>query len=223
MCFSPTASFTAAAVIGALGLVAVSRARTPSELPLAMTPLLFAAQQALEGFIWLRLPIAPQGAATGALILTYLVFAQVLWPVWGPAAMLCLEQDPRRRRLMAPWLAVGVAVSAYLLWGLLSRGDGASIAEGHISYETGQVHLTAAGAGYLAAIGLPPLMSSSRSVLVFGIIVMFGWIVAYIAYQQAFQSVWCFFAAAASVVLVAHFEFVRRQVPGAAAALGPTA
>jgi hypothetical protein len=36
-------------------------------------------------------------------------------------------------------------------------------------------------------------------------------VVAYVAYMNAFQSVWCFFAAAASVAIIGHFEVVRRR------------
>jgi hypothetical protein len=37
-----------------------------------------------------------------------------------------------------------------------------------------------------------------------------GSIVAYAFYWEAFLSVWCFFAAAGSVVILAHFEHARR-------------
>ncbi|THD66260.1 DUF6629 family protein, partial [Phenylobacterium sp.] len=57
MCFSATASFTAAAVTGSLGLVAMARTRQLHDLPLAATPVLFAVQQVTEGLIWLRLPM----------------------------------------------------------------------------------------------------------------------------------------------------------------------
>ena len=53
MCFSAEVSFTAAGVLGALGAVCIGQASRLREKPLAAIPLLFAAQQALEGFIWL--------------------------------------------------------------------------------------------------------------------------------------------------------------------------
>jgi hypothetical protein len=56
------------------------------------------------------------------------------------------------------------------------------------------------------AIGLPLLMSSQRTVVVLGAIV-----VAYALYWEAFVSVWCFFAAAASVAILCHFEWSRRS------------
>jgi hypothetical protein len=44
------------------------------------------------------------------------------------------------------------------------------------------------GVAYIAATGLPLLMSSQRTVVVLGAIV-----VAYALYWEAFVSVWCFF------------------------------
>jgi hypothetical protein len=61
------------------------------------------------------------------------------------------------------------------------------------------------------AIGLPLLMSSQRTVVVLGAIVLVGLVVAYALYWEAFVSVWCFFAAAASVAILCHFEWSRRS------------
>lgn len=213
MCFSATASFTAAAVTGALGLFAISRTRHIRDLPLAATPVLFAAQQATEGLIWLRMPMTPHASIGGPLVLAYLIFAQVFWPIYGPIAVWRLERDPKRRRLMAPWIPVGAMVSAYLLWGLLRGHVIASAGNAHIVYGGGHVRLTLVGAAYLAAVSLPLFMSSDRSIRIFGAIVTVGWLVAYAAYLSAFQSVWCFFAAAASVAIIGHFEVARRREP----------
>jgi hypothetical protein len=213
MCFSPAASFTAAAVTAALGLIAISRAKTPRDLPLAVTPVLFAIQQAVEGVIWLRMPVTPHATLTGPLVLAYLIFAQAFWPIFSPLAMWCLEPNASRRRLIPPFIAVGAAVSVYMLWGLLTGTPVASVGNMHIVYGAGQVHMTLAGAAYLAVVTLPLFMSSYRSVVIFGAIVTVGWLVAYVAYLAAFQSVWCFFAAIASMAVIGHFEVVRRRAP----------
>ena len=49
MCFSPLASFTTAGFTGAIGLIAVSRASRPSDLPLAAVPAVYLAPPAPEG------------------------------------------------------------------------------------------------------------------------------------------------------------------------------
>lgn len=213
MCFSPTASFITAAVTGIVGVVSMARVTHPRELPLAATPILFAVQQTLEGLLWLNLPSAPNGAAASALALGFLIFAETFWPVYAPLTVLLLEPDAPRRRLMFPWLVVGAAVSAYLLWQLLIGPHGAVILDDHIVYVTQQRHSLAVALGYLGAISLPLLMSSRRTVMALGAIVLVGCAVAYAFYWAAFMSVWCFFAAAASAVILCHFEWARRAAP----------
>jgi hypothetical protein len=48
-------------------------------------------------------------------------------------------------------------------------------------------------------------------VVVLGAVIFVGIVVAYAFYWEAFVSVSCFFAAAASVVILCHFEWSRRQ------------
>jgi hypothetical protein len=62
---------------------------------------------------------------------------------------------------------------------------------------------------YLAATCLPPILSTWRTVATLGLIVLVGCVVAYEVYWEAFASVWCFFAAAASAVILGHFEQSR--------------
>jgi uncharacterized membrane protein len=55
------------------------------------------------------------------------------------------------------------------------------------------------------------IASSRRAIIVLGAIILVGSVVAYAFYWEAFMSVWCFFAAAASVVILGHFEWARRR------------
>ena len=57
MCFSPEASFGLGAVLLPAGAYCVRTAvkRNPPWLPLALTPLLFGAQQVCEGLVWVGL------------------------------------------------------------------------------------------------------------------------------------------------------------------------
>ena len=57
MCFSATVSFSAAGLLGLTGIATLVQVRKSAELPLAATPLLFAAQQTVEGALWLSVPL----------------------------------------------------------------------------------------------------------------------------------------------------------------------
>ncbi len=211
MCFSASASFVTAGVTGAIGIVALTRVTERRELLLAATPLLFALQQGIEGVLWLDLPLAPDGALSRALALFYLFFAEAFWPVYVPIAIWLIEPSARRRLMMVVCMGIGAGVGFYLLWWILSRPAIATIVDYHIVYGTGYRQPDIVGAAYLVAAALPPLLSSQRTVVVLGAIVLAGLLVAYAFYWEAFVSVWCFFAAVASVTILCHFEWSRRN------------
>jgi len=218
MCFSPVASFVTAGLTGSIGLVCLTRVSHPRELPLAATPLIFGVQQALEGGLWLNLPTAPHSPLVAGLTLAFLLFAEVFWPVYAPLAAWSLEPDARRRRLMLACLAIGVGVASVLLWRLLIGPRVAEIANSCIVYRTTPGDPIPIGLAYLTATSLPLVLSSRRTILVLGLVTLTGCIVAYAFYWAAFLSVWCFFAAAASIVILSHFELNRWRSLRAAAA-----
>ena len=210
MCFSAAASFVTAGAVGAIGAAALSRVKDLRELALAVTPVLFGLQQAIEGWQWLTLPLAPESSTSTGLTVLYLFFAEVFWPLHAPIAVWLVEPSERRRQFMVVCLVVGVGVGSYLLLPLLTQPHSASIVEGHIVYVTENRHSEAVGLSYLTATSLPLLLSSQRTLVVLGAVVLIGSGVAYLLYWEAFVSVWCFFAAAASMVILHHFEQSRR-------------
>jgi hypothetical protein len=216
MCFSATASLLSTGLTGAVGIVSLSRANGLRELPLAATPLIFAVQQGIEGLLWLSLPQASDGSISTGLTFAFLIIAEVFWPVFAPIAALVIEPDKRRRHLMLFCLAIGVGVGAYLLWLIVNQPHSAAILDGHLVYVTEYRHSDVVGLAYLAATALPLLLSSRRTIIALGIIVLVGSATAYAFYWEAFVSVWCFFAAAASVIIVSHFEWAHRRRLGVA-------
>ena len=211
MCFSATASFITAGVTGVIGVGSLTRVKNRCELPLAATPLFFAMQQSIEGLLWLTLPSAPEGSLSAGLTVLFLFFAEVFWPVYAPMAVLLIEPSDRRRRLMLLCLATGIGVGSYFLWSILTRPLSAAILDCHIVYVTEYGFSNVVIVAYLAATGLPLVLSSQRTVIALGAVILVGSTTAYVFYWEAFISVWCFFAAAASVVILGHFEWSRRQ------------
>lgn len=211
MCFSATASFVTAGVTGAIGVAALTAVRQPGQILLAATPVFFALQQAVEGLLWLDLPLAPDGVTATVLSLVFLLFAQVFWPVYAPCAVLLIEPNARRRHLMLLCLAAGLGVGGWLLWSILSGSHGAVVLACHVVYVTGRRQPAVLGLAYMVATCLSPLLSSRRTVATLGAIVATGSIVAWLFYAEAFVSVWCFFAAASSIVILGHFERARRR------------
>lgn len=211
MCFSATASFATVAITGIAGAAAVMRAGRREDLVLAATPLFFAAQQAIEGMLWLTLPVSAEGPVSARLTLAFLLFAKVFWPVYAPLAALFVEPEVVRRRMMAGCLAAGIVAAGYCLWSLAGHAYGARIVEGHIVYSGEPPVPFAVSLAYLVATGGAPAFSSHPAVKLFAAIVITGMLVSYFFYWEAFSSVWCFFAAAASAVIVFHFERARQM------------
>ncbi len=206
MCFSATASFALAATTAAIGVAVLRHVTQTRQLPLALVPMLFAAQQAVEGFLWLQLPPEGSGAHVEALTLAFLVFAEVLWPVYAPITVWLIEPDRRRRLVLGGIAIAGALLSANLLAELLGTPPVAAIQQHHIVYGSHVDPVSWQQVPYLLCICGSLLVSSHRTIRLFGLAVTVGFIVSVIAYFEAFVSVWCFFAAANSTLLYLHFR-----------------
>lgn len=83
MCFTATASFGAALVLITAGVYCLKLANEVdgSCWALAMLPLMFGLQQALEGGVWLAL-LAGDSSSARLLSLGFLMFSHVFWLGW---------------------------------------------------------------------------------------------------------------------------------------------
>jgi hypothetical protein len=219
MCFSATASFAAAAVIGSVGLVTLrSAAAKPDHriLALAAFPLLFAFQQAVEGLLWLDLASPEPGALRGVLVHAFQGYAEVFWPAFAPLAALLIERERWRRLLISGCLVIGVALSIYLLVAMIGHPYQASVGEGHIAYRNDFPYPTGIEVPYVVATTFSLLLSSHRRVQGLALVILFGFAVAYVSFHHAYISVWCFFAAIASVLVYLYV----RAAPAASALEG---
>lgn len=193
------------------------RARVQVELPYATIPIIFGVQQLIEGGLWLALPV--HHPATHALTVAYLLFSNVLWPLYVPLAVWLIEPDAaRRRRFTLPILA-GIGTSLFFLVAIASQPVAATIRGLHIDYLLPHPHQTIAFAFYALATCLAPLLSSYRTVQLLGGVIISSMILAYLAYAIWFASVWCFFAALTSSVVFLHFA--RRDASRAASSIRP--
>ena len=137
MCFSAMASFSAAAVIGSIGALTFWSTATKHALrvlPFAFFPVLFAAQQLVEGFLWLDLAEPEAGALRTILVHAFQGYAEIFWPIFAPLAAFLIEPESRRRRLILLCLIIGVSLSTYLLIKMIAHPYDAFITSGQPQY-----------------------------------------------------------------------------------------
>ena len=205
MCFSATASFTAAAGLLVVGMVTARRARRPAELPFALIPALFGIQQLIEGAIWLTLPDkAP--LLNHVLTVAYSLFSHVLWPVYVPIAILLLEPVRWRRRVLSAIALAGGAVGLFLLYFIVSLPIASQVQGQHIIYISPHFYIVAVMILDVAGTCISMLFSSPGTIRWFGLAAFAAFVVAYVFYNVWLISVWCFLAAALSVIVMLYFS-----------------
>ena len=204
MCFSATASFTAGAGLLIVGTVTARRASRPAELPFALIPALFGVQQLIEGAIWLTLPDkAP--LLNYVLTLAYSLFSHVLWPVYVPVAILLLEPIGWRRRMLFAIALSGAVVGVFLLYFIMSLPIVSQVQGHHIIYVSPHFYIVAVMILYVVSTCVSMLFSSHGRVRLFGVAAFAAFVVAYVFYNVWLISVWCFFAAALSIIVLLYF------------------
>lgn len=204
MCFSATASFTGGAIITLIGAAAIYKNKVPSRRVFATIPFVFGLQQISEGFVWTALESPGHDLMLKLSTYIFLFAALVVWPTIVPLSILLMERDRRRRIILYATLAVGVIVSLCHALGLLLFDATAQISNFHISYDINAPYTLgiAIAIAYLAATIPPMFVSSTKKIVFFGIVILISYIVAQVLYMENLASVWCFFAAIASAVIV---------------------
>jgi len=196
MCFSATASFSAAAVCGAIGALTVRRASRP-DLMLAFIPVIFALHQALEGFVWLTSAEGWWGRCAGY---DFAIIAFCLSPIYVPVAAWLSETDPRRRRFMLGFLVLGAVVVAGAAW-VLHAGLTIDFASNQIRYLPAKRYPLIFDYIYAATVTGPLLLHRNNYLRVFGCLILVFFGASILLFNPARYSAWCFFAAVSSIVL----------------------
>jgi hypothetical protein len=206
MCFSASASFTAAGISAAAGIVAISRHARSGDILLAAMPIVFSVQQVIEGVLWLELASLPEGSSTQSVLgVIFLAIAQAWWPVYAPLAAILAEGKRPHRFLMFAALFFGLAVSIHFLVEIASQPVSVSVAGSHLVYTQHEPAYIYFATVYLGVTAIPFLVSSHGTLRLFGLFVAGGAVLSATAHSEAFVSVWCFLAAVASCVIAWHF------------------
>ncbi|MGD0757726.1 MAG: DUF6629 family protein [Candidatus Sulfotelmatobacter sp.] len=213
MCFSATANFVGSGVLGAIGVVTLTKVKHRRELLFAALPVLFAIHQFIEGFVWLGLDGILSPAVTHDMGAAFMLYAQGLLPFLLPLSVLLFEPDGKSRRQMLPFLILGGATTLYILWALTAFPTQVYIRENSIVYINQATNNITVAVLYVIATCGSLFFSKIRMMVVFGAANLAILLVVMEVKRYAFTSLWCAYAAIASVMILACFWKSREERP----------
>ena len=216
MCFSATGSLAAAGVLSCIGVASVAHNGRPRLSMFAATPFLFAAQQLAEGVNWLTIHDADHATLHRLSVDVFLVFALIVWPSWIPLSLARAERDPDRWRTLSLISWMGVLVSIATTGMLLFAQPEARIAGHSLAYDYAasddRPSHTVLLFFYLAPTVIPFFVSTLHLARGVSMMLIGSLIAAILIQRHAMLSVWCFFAALLSclvLVIVVKEQGVR--------------
>jgi hypothetical protein len=134
------------------------------------------------------------------------LIAFVVLPIFVPLAVVINEPSRRRRFIMAPLVALGLAVSCILFVTMLRGPVDVKLRPYHLAYSIDLSHGALVVILYVAAICGTLLLSTRRRVVIFGVVNLVA--VGVIAWLtvDGFASVWCGWAAITSGAIALHIR-----------------
>jgi hypothetical protein len=202
MCFSATASFAVGVGLLGPGYYAIKQTKSAGMLAFASTPLLFGFHQIAEGILWLSLKNPDLAAWYKPALYGYSFISQPVWPIWVPLTMWLMEPDKRRKKILSWFLLIGGATSLYMFYCLIAYPISAVAEHGHIRYYRDFPHLSITRPFNFVLLAITPFLSTLRYTKLLAGVMMVSLIVTYIFYTDYLISVWCFFAAILSLLVI---------------------
>ena len=205
MCFSATANFVGSGVLATLGVATLTRVKHRRELLFAALPTLFAVHQFVEGFVWMGLNGTLSPTVTHDMGAAFMLYAQGLLPCLIPLSVLLFEPDMKARRRMFAFLVVGTGTTLYMLWALIAYPVQIYVEDQSIVYMNQGTNNTVLAVLYVIATCGSLFFSKVRDMVIFGAANLIILLVVMAVKRYAFTSLWCAYAAVASLIILAYF------------------
>jgi hypothetical protein len=143
----------------------------------------------------------------------FMLYAQGLLPFLLPLSVLLFEADKQSRRQMLPFLVLGGATTLYILWALTAFPLQLYVKGNSIVYINQATNNTAVAVLYVIATCGSLFFSKVRTMVVFGAANLAILLVVMEFKRYAFTSLWCAYAAVASVIILGYFWKTSGQRP----------
>jgi hypothetical protein len=205
MCFSAAANFVGSSALGVIGAVTLTKVKHRRELLFAALPMLFAVHQFIEGFVWLGLDGILSPAVAHDMGAAFMLYAQGLLPFLLPLSVLLFEPDAKSRKRMRPFLGLGIATALYILWALTAYPLQVYVKGNSIVYINQATNNTAVAVLYVIATCGSLFVSKIKPMIIFGAANLAILLIVMEVKRYAFTSLWCAYAAIASLIILAYF------------------
>jgi hypothetical protein len=205
MCFSATANFVGSAALGVIGVATLVKVKDRRELLFASIPALFAVHQFIEGLVWLGLDGILSKNVAHNMGAAYVLYAQGLLPFLIPLSVLLFESDQPSRRRMFPFVVIGGLTTLYMLWGLTADPLQVYVEKNSIVYINAATNHTALAVLYVVSTCGSLFFSKVRAMVIFGAANLIILLIVMAVRRYAFTSVWCAYAAVASLIILVYF------------------
>jgi hypothetical protein len=213
MCFSATVNFVGSGVLGAAGVVTLTRVKHRRELLFAAMPLLFAIHQFIEGFVWLGLDGILSKEVAHNMGAAFMLYAQGLLPLLCPLSVYIFEPNAKSRRRMLPFAVIGGATTLYILWALTAFPTEVFVEKNSIAYMNQATNNLAVALIYVIVTCGSLFFSQIRMMVAFGVANLVILLIVMAVKRYAFTSVWCAYAAVASVIILVYFWSSHEERP----------
>lgn len=200
-------------MLGTIGVVTLTKVRHKRELLFAALPTFFAIHQFIEGFVWLGLDGILSPAVTHNMGAAFVLYAQGLLPFLIPLSVLMFEPDMQSRRRMFPFLLIGTGTTLYMLWALIAYPLHIFVKGNSIVYINDGTNNTALAVLYVIATCGSLFFSRVQGMVLFGAANLVILLAVMEIKRYAFTSLWCAYAAIASVIILAYFWKSRLTRP----------
>jgi len=143
----------------------------------------------------------------------FMLYAQGLLPFLLPLSVLLFEPNVNSRRRMLPFVVLGGATTLYILWALTAYPLQLYIRGNSIVYINQATNNSAVALLYVIATCGSLFFSKVRTMVIFGAANLAILLVVLAFKRYAFTSLWCAYAAIASVIILAYFWRSRGERP----------
>jgi hypothetical protein len=205
MCFSAAANFVGSGVLATVGVVTLTRVKHRRELLFASLPTLFAIHQFIEGFVWLGLDGMLSSKVTHNMGAAFMLYAQGLLPFLLPLSVFLFEHDAKSRKRMQPFLVIGALTTLFILWALVAYPTQIFVRGNSLVYINSATNNITVAIFYIIATCGSLLFSKVKDMVIFGVANMAILLTVMAVKRYAFTSLWCAYAAVASVIILAYF------------------